>query len=114
MDVGLLTARYPETDGQTERFNSTTEAYLRAFVNYAGDDWSDWLSMAEISANSQRSEASDTLDMSPFYACYGYNPRTGIEPPTDSELLEAGYDIDARAFVERVQLIEQHASQHLR
>jgi hypothetical protein len=52
--------------------------------------------------------------MSPFYACYGYNPRTGIEPPTDSELLEAGYDIDARAFVERVQLIEQHASQHLR
>jgi hypothetical protein len=67
--------------------------------------------MAEFSANSQRS---DTLDMSPFYACYGYNPRTSIEPPTDSEFLRADYDIDARAFVEREQLIEQHASQHLR
>ncbi len=34
----LSTAFYPQTDGQTERQNSTMEAYIRALVNWEQDD----------------------------------------------------------------------------
>ena len=50
----LSTAFYPQTDGQTERQNSTMEAYLRAFVNYEQNDWARLLPMAELAYNNAR------------------------------------------------------------
>ena len=50
----LSTAFYPQTDGQTERQNSTIEAYLRAFVNYKQDNWARLLPMAEFAYNNAK------------------------------------------------------------
>ncbi|KAG0155432.1 hypothetical protein PDIDSM_1009 [Penicillium digitatum] len=71
------TAYHPETDGQTERANAVLEQYLRAYVSYLQDDWSEWLPLAEFTANSHYSESTR---VSPFYANYGFHPRIGFEP----------------------------------
>jgi hypothetical protein len=73
----LSTAWHPESDGQTERMNAILEQYLRAYVCYLQDDWSDWLASAEFAGNSQVSE---TTRISPFFALYGFEPRFGFEP----------------------------------
>jgi hypothetical protein len=68
---------HPETDGQTERVNSSVEAYLRAFMNFHQDDWVQWLPLAEFAMNNVVSETTGT---SPFFANYGFHPKLGIEP----------------------------------
>ena len=44
----LSTASHPQTDGQTERQNSTMEAYLQVFINFKQNDWARLLPMAEF------------------------------------------------------------------
>ena len=67
----LSTAFHPEMDGQMERTNDILEQYLRAYVNYQQDDWTELLPFAEFAYNNSRQE---TIGRSPFYANYGYNP----------------------------------------
>ena len=73
----LSTAFHPETDGQSEISNQEMERYLRTYVNYQQDDWSDWLPMAEYSSNASTSVSST---MSPFFVNYGFEPRMSFEP----------------------------------
>jgi transposase InsO family protein len=68
----LSTAFHPQTDGQTERINAVMEQYLRSYVNYLQDDWSEWLPLAEFASNNHTSE---TTAVSPFFANLGYDPR---------------------------------------
>ena len=53
----LSTAFHPQTDGQTERQNSTMEAYLRAFVNFEQNDWARLLPMAGFAITTPRMRA---------------------------------------------------------
>jgi transposase InsO family protein len=69
----MSTAFRPQTDGQTERINQTLEQYLRQFCNYEQNDWCDMLPLAEYSYNNSVTTATQ---MSPFYANYGFHPRT--------------------------------------
>lgn len=76
----LSTAYHPQTDGQTERQNSTMEQYLRAYVNYEQDDWVLLLASAEFAYNNA---TQSSTKVSPFYAMYGYNPRMSFEDEPD-------------------------------
>lgn len=48
------------------------EQYLRGYVDYQQDNWTDYLPLAEFATNNHVSESSN---MSPFQANYGLNPR---------------------------------------
>ena len=45
------TTFYQQTNGLTERQNSTMKAYLRAFVNFEQNDWAQLLLMVEFAYN---------------------------------------------------------------
>ena len=77
----MSTAYHPETDGQTERVNQTLEQYLRAFCNFEQDNWSEMLPMAEYAYNNSVTSATA---MSPFYANYGYHPRTNWQTEAEA------------------------------
>ncbi len=66
------TTWHPQTDGQTERVNQEIEKYLRIFVNYRQDDWTNWLPLAEFAHNNWVHSATSK---SPFMVLYGRNPR---------------------------------------
>ena len=99
----MSTAFHPQTDGQTERFNSVMEQYLRSYVNYLQDDWSSWLPLAEFAANNHSSEATN---LSPFFALHGYHPRatTSLLPTTEP----TPEDPDALAAATAIQEIHDH------
>ena len=84
----LSSAYHPQTDGQTERVNQDAEQYLRLFVNYQQDDWSDWLSLAEFAYNNRQHSATGH---SPFFLNNGRHPHIPTMRPSPSSypLVEA-------------------------
>jgi len=77
----MSTAFHPQTDGQTERLNQTIEAYLRTFVGKEQDDWTQLLPMAEFAYNNSVTTGNG---ISPFFATYGFHPRT-MDPPNEKD-----------------------------
>jgi hypothetical protein len=71
----LSTAFHPQTDGQTERQNSTLEQYLRSFVNFEQDDWAIYLPTAEFAYNAAVHSATNKA---PFEVVYGFIPRSDM------------------------------------
>jgi transposase InsO family protein len=69
----MSTAYHPQTDGQTERINQVIESYLRSYCNFEQNDWAAMLAMAEYAYNNSKHSATK---ISPFYANYGFEPRT--------------------------------------
>jgi hypothetical protein len=72
VENSFSTAFHPQTDGQTERSNSTLEQYLRSYVNFQQYDWVELLPMAEFAYNNSKHSA---IGMSPFMASEGTHHR---------------------------------------
>ena len=93
--LDMSTAFHPESDGQTERSNSTIEDYLRHFVNARQDDWVQCLPLAEFAFNSQVNAATG---LSPFELDLGYVPPTpfsSLIPTTDTPATDSFLDHQA-------------------
>ena len=82
----LSTAFHPQTDGQTERQNSTMEAYFRAFVNYEQNDLARLLPMAEFAYNNVKNTSTG---YTPFELNCGLHPiisyKEDIDPRSRSK-----------------------------
>jgi len=76
----LSTANHPQTDGQTERVNSILEQYLRCFINERQNNWVDLLPFAEFAYNNTLQQS---INQSPFFANYGFNPKFNLEIPSN-------------------------------
>ena len=70
----LFTAYHPQTDGQTERINQEIGTFLRHYVNYQQDDWTDWLATAEFSYNDKKHVVTGKT---PFKLNFGRHPWKG-------------------------------------
>ena len=110
----MSTAHHPETDGQSERAIRTVKESLRSYVNEHGTDWIDFIANVEFAYNS--SENASTRQ-TPFYTCYGYQPRTpaaALHPGAQPSSLSGDAVAQAEQFVQSLQQNLDVARVHLR
>ena len=85
----LSIAFHPQTDGQTERQNSTMEAYLQTFVNFEQNDWARLFLIAEFAYNNAKNANTGHIY---FELNYGYYPcvsyKKDLDPRSKSKTAE--------------------------
>jgi len=75
--LALSTAYHPQTDGQSERMNQEVEKYLRAYVGYHQNDWTEWLATCQFAMNNT---VKSSTGFTPFELNYGRHPNPGTVP----------------------------------
>ena len=96
----LSTAFHPQTDGQMERVNQELEQYLRMFINHRQEQWPEWLGTTEFAYNNKMYLS---MQMTPFKANYGQDPRMGFEGRKKGKYEEV------EKFVEKMKEIQKKA-----
>ena len=76
----LFTVFNPQTNGQTERQNSTMKTYLRAFVNFKQNDWARLLLITEFAYNNAKNASTGHT---PFEPNCGYHPCISFKEDTN-------------------------------
>jgi len=92
---------HPQTDGQTERINQEIGMFLRHYVNYKQDDWTEWLAMAEFVYNNKKHAATNKT---PFELNFGRHPWKG-DLMVQTEILQV------EEFTKNIQRSWEHTAQ---
>jgi len=71
IEQNISTAYHPEMNAQVERMNHEVAQYLRMYVIYHQDDWTNWLSLAQFTLNNR---VSTSTGESAFYLNHGRHP----------------------------------------
>lgn len=108
--LNMSSSFHPQSDGQTERFNSMLEEYLRHFVSANQKDWAKLLDAAQLCFNAQKCS---TTNGSPFEICTGQQPLLPYSidapqgarvSPAQSFSLEWKQNLElARSYLEKAQ-----------
>jgi hypothetical protein len=99
----LSTAYHPESDGQTERVNQIVETYLRFYINYDQDDWSDFLPLAEFAYNNA---SHSSTSESPFFLNKGFHPTLDIQVSSSTQK-------NLGVTIERIHELHEHAKEEI-
>jgi len=67
-------AYHPQTNSQTERINQEIGMFLRHYVNYQQNNWTDWLAAAEFQYNDKKHVV---MERTPFKLNFGRHPWKG-------------------------------------
>ena len=100
IEIRLLTAFRPQTDGQMEQMNQELEQYLRFFVDHRQKDWPEWLVLAEFVVNNKAHMTTKVLS---FMANYGRELRMR------GNIRKRGKVEKVMEFVERMKKVHEEA-----
>ena len=67
----LSTAYHSQTNGQIERINQEIGTFLRHYINYQQDDWTELIAAAEFQYNNKKHAA---IGQTPFVLNFGKYP----------------------------------------
>jgi len=101
----LSIAFHPQMDGQTERVNQELEQYLRMFIDYRQEQWSEWLGTVEFTYNNK---VHSSTQMSPFKANYRQDPRIGFKGR------KKGKYVGVEKFVKKIKEIQKEVKAALK
>jgi len=93
-------------DGQMEHINAVMEQYIQIYMLYLQDDWMNWLTFAEFTANNFVSE---TIKISLFLANYSQHPWMGFEPSNNAfyPAYQALQVAETDRFVKKMEELQQ-------
>ena len=66
----LLTAYHPQIDRQIEQINQEIGTFLRHYVNYQQDNWTEWLVVAEFQYNNKKHAATRQTPFKLNFECH--------------------------------------------
>jgi hypothetical protein len=105
IDNAFSTSFHPQTDGQTEKYNSVLKDMVRHYVNADQTNWDDLLPAAEFAVNNSKN---DSTGETPAFLMQGQHPLTPVTLQTDSTVPAA------RLYASQLQQTIQNVQSNLR